>query len=147
MTFTLFLLSLLSAGDGGAPGRPAEVTGLLATRVRFSGAAGDRVAEAGLNLLASCSYSQQPNEGELPRWDDTLLDTLGKCHIRLRFPEPRAVNVMTRSLEVSEMLIALPLNTGSIWIRSGDRAARFAKWDSARARRLQETLDAAETSE
>jgi hypothetical protein len=62
-----------------------------------------------------------------------------------RLPKPRAVATVTgKKLEVKELLVLLPLNNGSIYVRWGDKASRFAKYDHQSGVRLQELLKEAE---
>ena len=74
MTWSILIMFLSLTLNQAAEARPLKVDGLLATRVRFQGAAAEKIAEAGLALLKSCHYSHSPNEGEMPEWDDTLLE-------------------------------------------------------------------------
>lgn len=149
MTNRLMLAAILLAGIISVTGQGAQgekdaakpkVTGNIATRVEFKDAAGEKVAEAAVALLASCRHK----DGELVDWDDLLLATTNKCFLRIRLPKPRSTTVNDDKLEVSELLVLLPLNTGSIYIRSGDKARRFAKYDHQVCVRLQELLKKAE---
>src|SRR5438309_6576026 len=112
MTFLVVFLALLESGGGTQKAGQIEVNGLIATRVKFSDTTKQKVAEASLAMLTSCRYWHHPNEGELPEWDDIFFDTYyKKCHIYIRFDKPRTIKTVTsEQIEVSEMLIVLPLN-------------------------------------
>jgi hypothetical protein len=149
MKFLVVFLSLLGSDDTAEKAGQVEVNGLIATRVKFKEEAKRKVAEAGLAMLTSCSYSHHPNEGELPQWEDIFLDTYyKKCHIHIRFDKPRTIKTAaSEKVEVSEMVIVLPLNSGVIWVRSGDKAKRFAKYSVEATLRIQELLKKAEPAE
>jgi hypothetical protein len=149
MTTKLTLPAILLAGIFSVTGQGAEgekdaakpkVTGNIATRVEFKDAASEKVAEAALALLASCRHK----DGEITDWDDLLRAAANKCFLRIRLPKPRPTTVNDDKLEVSELLVLLPLNTGSMYVRSGDKARRFAKYDHQVCVRLQELLKEAE---
>jgi hypothetical protein len=152
VAFLLAFLSVLPSADPsptGRPGdavRPPEVSGVIATPVRFPGQARERIAEAALALLASCRYAHVPNEGEMPEWDDTLLDTRNqKAYLHIRLAKARTIKTAAeQKVEVSEMVIVLPLNNGGIWVRSGERAKRFGKYTQDEGVRLQALLKEAE---
>src|SRR5262245_7463297 len=112
MSFFVSLLFLLSSGDVGAPrenGKPIrlpEVRGVIAAPVRFSDKASQKIADAGLALLASCHHAHHPNEGPMPDWDDILLDCMNKkVYLHIRLPEPREVRITREKVRVSEIII------------------------------------------
>ncbi|QEL19926.1 hypothetical protein [Limnoglobus roseus] len=49
-------------------------------------------------------------------------------HVRLVFAKPVAVMVGDMKLEVSELVLTLPLNTGVFWLRAGDKVIRCTKY-------------------
>ncbi len=109
---------------------PTEVRGLLATRVAFDDVASEQLAAASLELLAQCSLGQAASAREWAAVDRG-------CHLRFRFDSPRAVSLprltngrdgMPEKPEIAEMILSFPLNSGRIWVRSGDEYARYAKW-------------------
>jgi hypothetical protein len=116
-----------------------EVTGKIdTTRVQFKATAADKVTEAVVALLVSCHHKDAESE-----WDKALDPNKSFLHIRL--PKPRPVATVTgEKLEATELLVLLPLNTGSIYVRRGDKASRFAKYDHQAAVRLQELLKEAQ---
>ena len=151
MTTRLMLTAILLAGIFSGTGQGAEgekdaakpkVTGNIATRVEFKDAASEKVAEAAVALLASCRHK----DGELVDWDNLRLSAANKCFLHIRLPKPRPSTIMDEKLEVRELLVLLPLNSGSIYVRSGDKASRFAKYDHRVCVRLQELLKEAESA-
>jgi hypothetical protein len=149
MSFFIPFLLLLPSGDAGTPRdkgkavRLPEVRGVIATPVRFSDTAGQKVADAGLALLASCHYAHHPNEGAMPDWEDTLLDCMNKkVYLYIRFPEVQEVKTEgEKNVRVSEMIIVL---RGNIWVRSGDKAKEYGKYEHDKVIRLQQALKEAE---
>jgi hypothetical protein len=145
---TAILLAGIFSGTGqGAEGEKdaakPKVTGNIATRVEFKDAASEKVAEAAVALLTSCQHK----DGELADWDALLLAAANKCFLHIRLPKPRPIATVTgEKLEATELLVLLPLNTGSIYVRSGDKASRFAKYDHRVCVRLQELLKEAESA-
>ena len=149
MSFFIPFLLLFPSGDAGTPRdkdkpvRLPEVRGVIATQVRFTDAASQKVAGAGLALLASCHHAHHPNQGAMPDWDDTLLDCMNKkVYLYIRFPEAQEVKTEGEGkVRVSEMIIVL---RGNIWVRSGDKAKEFGKYDHDKVVRLQQALKEAE---
>jgi len=151
-TIRLMLIALLLAGVISGTGQGAEdekdsakpkVTGNIATRVEFKDAASEKVAETAVALLASCRHK----DGERADWDDLLLAAANKCFLHVRLPKPRPIATVTgEKLKATELLVLLPLNTGSIYVRSGDKASRFAKYDHQVCVRLQELLKESESA-
>jgi hypothetical protein len=143
------LLLLLPSGDAGKPldkGKTVqlpEVRGVIAGPIRFPESATRKVAAAGLALLASCHYAHHPNEGAMPDWDDTLLDCMNKkVYLYIRFPEAQEIKTeCEKNVQVSEMIIVL---RGTIWVRWGDKAKAYGKYEKDRVNRLQLVLKEAE---
>ena len=148
MRLLVALLSVMPSGDvgqkipSGKTVRLPEVSGVIATPVLFQDRVREKIAEAGIALLASCRYAHVPNEGPMPEWGDTLLDTRSKkAYLHIRLAKPRTIKtVAEEKVEVSEMLIVLPLNNGGLWVRSGDRAKGFGKYAGDEMVRLQQLL-------
>lgn len=94
-------------------------------------------------LLASCRYK----DGKRTDWDDLLLAAANKCFLHIRLPKLRPIAIVTgEKLKATELLVLLPLNTGSIYVRSGDKASRFAKYEHQVCVRLQELLKEAKSA-
>ena len=49
-------------------------------------------------------------------------------HVRLVFAVPVTVTVSGGKLEVSELVLTQPLDTGVFWLRTGDKVVRCAKY-------------------
>ena len=148
MGILVALLTLVPAG--GEPVAPrAAVKGNLATRVTFPGADADDVAAACLKLLASCHYSRVPAEGSLPDWDGTYATASNtRSHLHVRFAKPQAVKCADgTAVEVTEMLVLLPLNNGGLHVRVGDRAKAFGKYEHDLGVALQRLLRKAEPAD
>lgn len=77
--------------------------------------------KATVGLLESCCDESlyQADEFQTARRGD---------HVRLVFAEPITVTVMEERVEVSELVLRLPLETGVFWLRSGDKVRRFTKY-------------------
>jgi RNA polymerase sigma factor (sigma-70 family) len=138
-------------GDGGRD-RDAdqqavpEVRGKWLTHFRVKEAARAKVADAALALLASCHYSHTANEGPAPEWDDTFLDAQNKnCYLYVHLPKPQTITTNTdEKVTVSELLLVLGQPNGGLYVRTGDKAQRFGKYEWDAAKRLQELMKDAE---
>ena len=99
-----------------------------------------------LALLASCHYSRVQAEGPLPDWGETAATASNtRSHLRVRFAKPRAVTCADGSkVEVTEMLVLLPLNSGGLRVRVGDKAKAFGKYEHDKCVALQRLLKRAE---
>ena len=105
--------------------------------------AGKSVAEgvrATVGLLESC-HDESPfaaEEFKAARQAD---------HLRLVFAKPVAANVMSQKLELSELVVRLPLNTGVVWVRAGDRWRRFSKFEYLKTVPVTAWVESARTAE
>ena len=126
------LLSVLWCSTAQAADSP-EVRGLIATQVHFEGESRERVATAGLELLASCTLRHTASRAE---WHTGLR----QCHLHFTFVSPRTVTFVPlmkpEKAEVAEMIITFPLWLGRVWVRSGDEYTWFAKWPGQERERL-----------
>jgi hypothetical protein len=149
MGILLALLALVPPAGGGRFAPPATVNGNLATRVVFKGADADQVAGACLALLASCHYSHLPAEGPMPDWGETAATAANtRSHLHVRFAKPQAVKCADGvAVEVTEMLVLLPLNNGGLRVRVGDKAKAFGKYEHDKCVALQRRLTRAEPAE
>jgi hypothetical protein len=139
--FALFLAVMVTGGSRPAA-PPPKVEAVLATRVRFEGAAAVRIADLGLAMLAESRYEGVPNEGNLPSWEDLSDDVRNRtCHIHIAFERPKTVHtIISGPVEVSEMFVVLPLHQGHLWVRAGDGSRRVAKWSAGYPARIQALL-------
>jgi hypothetical protein len=149
MSVLVALLALVSWADDERVVPSATVKGNIATRVEFKEADGDKVAAACLALLASCHYSHVPAEGPLPDWDGTYSDVFNtRSHLHVRFAKPQAVRCADgEQVEVTEMLVLLPLNNGGLRVRVGDKAKSFGKYEHDKCVALQRLLERAQPEE
>lgn len=143
------LLVLALSADGERVIPSVTVKGNIATRVVFKGAAGDKVSASCLALLTSCHYSQVPAEGPMPDWEDTYAKAFNTAsHLHVRFAKPQSVKCADgTAVEVTEMLVLLPLNKGRLLVRVGDKAQAFAKYEHDKCVALQRLLTLAEPEE
>ena len=149
MSALVALLALVPADGGGRVAPTAAVTGNIATRVVFKGADADEVGAACLKLLASCHYSHVPAEGPMPDWGGTMAEASNsRSHLHVKFDKPQAVKCADGvEVEVTEMLVLLPLNNGGLRVRVGDQAKRFGKYEHDRCVALQRLLKKAEPAD
>jgi hypothetical protein len=92
-----------------------------------------------LEFLGSCSYGENvAASGKEYTRDDFNKSRTGD-HSHLELGEARTVRVMNEPVEVSELVVA----AGSIWVRSGDKVQRFAKYDHMKALAYETWLDKA----
>ena len=79
----------------------------------------------------------------MPDWDDTLLNCMNKkVYLHIRFPKAREVKpAAAKKVWVSEMIIVL---RGNIWVRVGDKAKEYGKYEHDKVIRLQQVLKEAE---
>jgi hypothetical protein len=84
-----------------------------------------RVAEgvkATVGLLESCHDESLYHADELKK-------ARQGDHVRWVFPKPITADVMNEKIEFSELVIRLPLNTGVLWVRTGDKWRRYSKFE------------------
>ena len=118
-----------------------EVSGTLATDVRFPDAACDRIGEATRGLVEGATHSADGADGA---WEAARR----LPHVHVRFPAPRrTVRVPgAADIAVAEVLVPLPLTRapgGYVLVRDGGRVVSFSKYPHAAAARFQEALGAA----
>lgn len=77
-----------------------------------------------LECLESCAYGETADRNGQKYTKDDLEKALAGDHFQVVFEKARMVTVINKPLEVTELVIA----AGSIWVRSGDKVHRFAKY-------------------
>jgi hypothetical protein len=77
--------------------------------------------KASIGVLESCCAESLYEADELKKAEE------GE-HVRLVFAEPITVRVLSDQVEVSELVVRLPMGTGVLWVKSGDKVRRFAKF-------------------
>jgi hypothetical protein len=75
-------------------------------------------------FLGSCSAETVPGGGKDYTKDDLKMARAGD-HFRLVFGKAQTVEVMNKPVEVEELVVS----SGAIWVRSGNKVRRFAKYD------------------
>lgn len=138
---TRFLVLLFVASACPVADDAVRVSGRIdGKKVHFpaKGVAGG--VKATIGLLESCS-------------DHSLvsLDELRKAregdHVRLVFAKPIPVTVMEQKFEASELVVRLPLNTGVIWLWSGTKVRRYAKFEHETAKLFETWLREAQPAD
>jgi hypothetical protein len=130
--YAVMLAASLIATKGDA--RLPDVTGVLATAVQFPLRSREKVADACVDLLASCTHSAGTTE---EKW----FEALRACHVHIKFPVARAVAVNGKKLMVSEMVVTFPLpSTGYIVVRTQDKFSYYAKFTPSLCENVQESL-------
>lgn len=113
----------------------AQVHGVLATRVQFSDEAGEKLAAATLELLASCTASGLATEKD---FQDAPART---CHLHLTLAKPHVVTMANSpAFAVDEVVMTFPLSSARLWVRSGDQYHWFAKFRPNLCGPIQELL-------
>src|SRR5262249_1459006 len=139
--FAVIIFCALACG-GAKPADAPEVHGLLATRVQFAGDDREKVSAVAVKLLASCSTVPLPCTEE--DWERVFR----RCHLHVKLAKPRTGTVNGREkVQVAEMVISFPTNTGGVWVRSGNDYTYFAKFAPRLCIELQGLLKAAKPAE
>lgn len=127
----------------------AEIKGKLAADIVFKGIYADKMAQACLDLLASCAATDVPTEEAMKEWDDQFLKVQhARCYLHIKFHEPQTVKLASgKSVKVTEFLVLLPLNNGGIWLRAAERAKLYGKYDHPSCLAVQRLLAHAEMVE
>ena len=116
-TAFLLLLPVLAAD---APAVP-EVRALLVTHLGFADKDREKLAEAAVKMLASCSSS-------CPSSEKGFESLFRQCHLHVKFAKPREVTADRKKIKVDELIVSFPTNTGGIWVRSGEDYYYFTKF-------------------
>src|SRR5947209_5734953 len=112
MNTALFLLLPVVAAE---PAKVPEVRALLVTHLGFTEKEREKITDAAVKMLASCSSSCSSQEKDFEA-------IFRQCHLHVKFAKPREINVKHegKKLKVDEFVISFPTNTGGIWVKSGD---------------------------
>jgi hypothetical protein len=116
---TAFLL-LLPALAGDKPAVP-EVRALLVTHLGFTEEQREKLAEAAVKMLASCSSSCASTEKDFE-------SLFRQCHLHVKFAKPLEVTADHKKIKVDEFIVSFPTNTGGIWVRTGEDYHHFTKF-------------------
>jgi hypothetical protein len=131
MNAVFFLLPLLGAEPVAVP----EVRALAVTHLRFAEKDREKLAEAAVKMLASCSSSCPSSEKDF----ESLLK---QCHLHVKFAKPREVTADHKKVQVDELIVSFPTNTGGIWVRTGEDYHYFTKFAHEHVLEIHELLKA-----
>jgi hypothetical protein len=116
-TAIIVLLSMLGAEPASVP----EVRALLVTHLGFTEKQRENLADAAVKMLASCSSSCPSSEKDFE-------SLFRQCHLHVKFAKPREVTADRKKIEVDELIVSFPTNTGGIWVRTGVDYHYFTKF-------------------
>ncbi|MHC5540419.1 hypothetical protein ACYOEI_19535 [Singulisphaera rosea] len=118
----LVLFSLATATVYGAE-NTLKVTGVRdAKKVAFS----ENDAADGVRVVVDLGESCHD---ESPFQSDEFENAPRGDHVWLEFSRPTAVKIMGEKIEIAELVLRLPTNTGVFWLRSGNKVRRFTKFE------------------
>jgi hypothetical protein len=114
-----------------------EARALLAMPVSFGADTAAKLSSSVLTLLARCTVVRPANMAE---WNDIQR----QCHLRVKYDgahhmpltKPLPDVAEAKSLEIDELIVTLPLSSGRVYVRSGDKVYWFAKWPGSETDRL-----------
>ena len=127
----LLLLPGLAADTAAVP----EVRALLVTHLGFTEKQREKLAEAAVKMLGSCSSSCPSSEKDF----ESLFK---QCHLHVKFAKPREVTADRKKIRVDELIVSFPTNTGGIWVRTGEDYHYFTKFQHEPCLEIQELLKA-----
>ena len=129
--FLLLLLPGLPADTAAVP----EVRALLVTHLGFTEKQREKLAEAAVKMLGSCSSSCPSSEKDF----ESLFK---QCHLHVKFAKPREVTADRKKIRVDELIVSFPTNTGGIWVRTGEDYHYFTKFEHEPCLEINELLKA-----
>jgi hypothetical protein len=116
------------------PAARLEVRALLVTHLGFSDKDREKVAEAAVQMLASCHSSCASSAKDFE-------SLFRQCHLYVKLAKPREVPVRDGiKIKMDEMIISFPTNTGGIWVRSGEDYYYFTKFEHERCLEIHELM-------
>ena len=128
------IVVLLSA-FGADPASVPAVRALLVTHLEFTEKQREKLAEAAVKMLASCSSSCPSSEKDF----ESLFK---QCHLHVKFARPRELTADRKKVKVDELIVSLPTNTGGIWVRTGEDYHYFTKFQHEPCLEIHELLKA-----
>lgn len=146
---TLAFLAWVLAFTGSAMAEDAiNLAGTIkGAKVAYTRNSRERIARKSVDLLASCIYmNPRPNWGASSTAPPGIENARKQSHLDLVFSTPQKVEVAAEkvTLDVKELVITLPLNSGGIWVRTDDGVKYFAKFDCIVSHDLQKLLSEAQ---
>lgn len=130
------VLMLIAAGTSQAADGPKASGTIDGKSLKIAETSVAEGVKAACRLLESC------RDESLDQADERLRATQGD-HLRFVLANPVTVTVMGEKLEVSELLIRQPLNTGVLWVQSEGKWRRFAKFEFQRVGPFESWLEQA----
>jgi hypothetical protein len=118
----LAVVVLVTANACRAEDAPKASGTLDGKKVKFPEKSVADGVKAAVGLLESCSDESLYQADELKKAEQG-------DHVRLVFAKPITVTVMREKVEVSELVLRLPMNTGVFWVRAGDKWRRYSKYE------------------
>jgi hypothetical protein len=141
LLFSAFAMSSVMAED------TTNVTAVIKGKsVEFSPEVRAQVVQKSVDLLSSCIHMNSKPKWGTGTQPQSIADAQKESHLRLVFSSARKVQVPAEkvTIQVREMVITLPLNTGGIWVRTENRVIYFAKFSHTTVEELQALLKGAE---
>lgn len=124
-TFLVSVLVLFAAAVARAAEEPPTATWTVEGKTyRLTKDGLKNGAPAVIEFLGSCSTETAPRGGGDYTKDDWKTARSGE-HFHIVFCKPQTVRVMDAPVAVDELVFS----SGAIWVRSGDKFRRFAKYD------------------
>jgi hypothetical protein len=130
-TAIVVLVSVLGAEPASVP----EARALLVTHLGFTERQREKLAEAAVKMLGSCSSS-------CPSSEKDFASLFKQCHLHVKFAKPREVTADRKKIKVDELIVSFPTNTGGIWVRTGEDYHYFTKFAHEPCLEIQELLKA-----
>jgi len=134
MNTAFFLLLPLCAAE---PSAVPEVRALLVTHLGFTEKDREKLADAAVKMLGSCSSSCSSSEKDFE-------SLFRQCHLHVKFAKPREVALKKegKKIKVDEFIVSFPTNTGGIWVRTGEDYHYFTKFECEPCLEINELLKA-----
>jgi hypothetical protein len=128
-------LVLLLSVPAAEPAREPEVRALLVTHLGFTEKQREKLAEAAVKMLSTCSSS-------CPSPEKDFESLFRQRHLHVKFANPRDVTADRKRIKVDELIVSFPTNTGGIWVRTGEDYHYFTKFQPEPCLEIQELLKA-----
>jgi hypothetical protein len=138
VTRILILLFVVTGWQAAESGIKASGT-LDGKKARFPAKSLADGVKASIRLLQSCHNESSYSGAELRKAEQG-------DYVRFVFAKSITVVVMGEKVELSEVVVRLPLNTGVIWVRSGEKMRRYSKFEPEENKRFVSWLRQAATA-
>jgi hypothetical protein len=113
-----------------------EVQALLVTYLEFTEQDREKIADAAIKMLSSCSPPCSSTEEDF--------ESIRRlCHLHVKFAKPREVKLGgTDKVKVDELIVRFPSNTGRIVVRTDKDYFSYTKYQCEHVKALHELLKA-----